>query len=193
MTTGKRQSLTSWRLRIDSESELARSIDKMLKAVGERLDSLTELMPLPICTMIVSAIDNAQIRPLDAAMAVEAARHLIAFYPARAFNDPDTFMMGAAANFEGRDINIVRRVLDPKIGLPGRQKFAPTVAEVKEALDAAETHRFMVRASAKWMIEEHQRRRDAVEERARDEAFYTPEAVARRKAQVAELLKGNKS
>lgn len=155
------------------------------------MDSLTELMEASTCSMIVSAIDGAQARRLTEELAVEAARHLVAFYPVKAFNDPDTFMKGAAANFEGRDINIVRRVIDPKIGIPARLKFAPTIADIVEALDEAEKHRFKVRATAQWMLGEHERRRLEAEGKAREAEFYTPEAVERRKAQVAALLKGN--
>lgn len=192
MTTGKNLSPTSWRLRIDSESELAQAIEKMLKAAELRMDSLTELMEPAKCSMIISAIDGQRTHRLTQAQGVEAAAKLVAYYPVKAFNDPDSFMEGAAANFEGRDINIVRRVIDPKIGIPAKNKFAPTIAEIVEALDEAEKHRFRVRATAKWMLDEHERRRLEAEEKVRDAEFYSPEAVARRKAQVAELLKGNK-
>lgn len=150
---------------------------------------MTELTEPEICRTIIAFIDGQTTRLLTYEQAAQAAQKLVAFYPVKAFNDPETFMEGAAANFEGRDINIVRRVLDPKVGIPARQKFAPAIAEIKEALDEAERHRFKIRATAQWMIDERERRRAAAEDAAWD---YSPEAVEKRKALVAALGLGNK-
>lgn len=49
--------------------------------------------------------------------------------------DPETYATAVAAVLAGYSPAIVKRVTDPRTGLPGRSKFLPTVSEVKEACD----------------------------------------------------------
>lgn len=152
------------------------------------MDYSTALIPISTCREIISNIDARASRPLSPDQAVDAAKFLIGLYPGKEVSDPDIFMRGVIAVMVGEDFDMVRRAIDPATGLPSKLTYLPTIAEIKAAIEAAKTHRFKVRATAQWMLDEHERRRLAAEEEA--QFNLTPEALERRKAQVAALLKG---
>jgi hypothetical protein len=87
------------------------------------------------------------------------------------------------------ELDFVRRVVDPVTGLPSRMKFLPTMAEINEAIAVERTRRSQIRATAAWMLREHDRRKAEEEERAKW-AHLSPEELERRRAQVAALLGG---
>jgi hypothetical protein len=56
-------------------------------------------------------------------------------------NEPEIYSAAIAAVLgDGYSRSIVEYVTDPRTGLPSRQKFLPTVAEVREACDARASH-----------------------------------------------------
>jgi hypothetical protein len=62
------------------------------------------------------------------------AQALLGSYPAREVHDPMQFALGLATAFVEHPIEAGRRVIDPLRGLPGTNKFFPTISEVVEAL-----------------------------------------------------------
>ncbi len=192
-TKGKTNQTTaiSWVRPNVSGHVLATDIERMLKEADFRMDSLTVLTPISICQQIISTIDAQAPHEMTLDEAVDAAKFMMSLYPKRAFNDPENFMTAVIALFMRFDLAFVRRVVDPVDGLPGKLQFPPSVAEVKAALEEAERYRFRVRATAKWMIEENERRHKEAEEKARWN--FTPEEAARRKAAVAEIMRAARS
>lgn len=50
-------------------------------------------------------------------------------------NDPDTYVAAVAAVLAGYDLEVIRKVTDPRFGLPRRLSWMPTVKEVADACD----------------------------------------------------------
>ncbi|MGA0595630.1 hypothetical protein [Enterovirga sp. CN4-39] len=68
--------------------------------------------------------------------AIEYAATLMGFFPAADISDPRVFATGLSAVLSDYPEEVVRRVVDPRTGLPGRLKWAPRIAEVREACEA---------------------------------------------------------
>ena len=72
---------------------------------------------------------------------LKRAELLFACYRKDEAHDPQTYSAAVAAVLgDGYSRSIVEYVTDPRTGLPSRQKFLPTVAEVREACDARAAH-----------------------------------------------------
>jgi len=72
---------------------------------------------------------------------LKRAELLFACYRKDEAHDPQTYSAAIAAVLgDGYSRSIVEYVTDPRTGLPSRQKFLPTVAEVREACDARAAH-----------------------------------------------------
>jgi len=80
----------------------------------------------------------------------------------------------------------VRRVVDPVNGIPAKLRYLPTVAEVTLALNEERARRSQIRATAAWMLREHDRRKAEAAERER--WSLSEEELERRRKQVAELM-----
>jgi hypothetical protein len=98
---------------------------------------------------------------------VAAARATILFgyYPRNEANDPEIFIAGATAMLSSYPEVVVERVCDPIRGLPSKNKFLPSIAEIRETCE-----REMV-----W--------HDAVDKRERERA-HTREVLAGHKAAI---------
>lgn len=189
METGKNNSPSLWTQGTDlsESSRLAAAIETMLKETESRTDSLTRLIPPSDCAAIIALVDaRGEAKPTEI-RAVEMAKFLMGMYPARQVNNADVFMTAASALFAAYDQDFIKRVCDPIDGLPSRLKYLPTIAEIKEALEAEKARRFKIRATANWMLKEHDRRKAEAEERKRWEL--TPEEIERRRAMVASTLR----
>jgi predicted DNA-binding WGR domain protein len=112
-----------------------------------------------------------------------SAQHLIGLYPAREVNDPKVYASGVTALLAAYPLEFVRRVCNPVTGLPSRLKWLPTLAEIREALDAEQTRRGRIGANAKYILEMARR----AEENAEFERNRLP--AEERKRRVQELLK----
>ncbi len=96
---------------------------------------MSELKPLAASfrQLIESSNEcNNSTSPQDA---VRAAGILFGCYRRSDAADPDTYAAAVAAVLADYSPAIVKRVTDPRTGLPGRSKFLPTVSEIKEACD----------------------------------------------------------
>lgn len=67
--------------------------------------------------------------------AAEATAKLFGYYPPHEVSDPKAFLAAVTAIFEMYPEDVVARVIDPLSGLPSKQKFAPKLAEIKEACE----------------------------------------------------------
>jgi hypothetical protein len=83
------------------------------------------------------ALDDPAHRP-DGPQAARLARRLMGCYRGRDFVDPETFAIGLAAALSRRHVAVCLIVVDPVSGIPSRLTFPPSLAEVRDALDAAE-------------------------------------------------------
>jgi hypothetical protein len=80
--------------------------------------------------------------------AAKAAAQLFGCYRKGDANDPETYALAVAAVLSTYPVEVVREVCDPRTGIPGRLKWLPVVAEVKEACEAVmQTHRLRVRTA----------------------------------------------
>ncbi len=148
----------------------------------------------------------------------EAVAQLIGSYPAREVTDAKTLTKGIKSLFGAYPFYAVQRVINPVTGLPSRLKFFPTLAEIREALDAEMIRRGRIARNCKHIIDaeskaiedhEFERNRLPAEERARrvkeilSQPFFgaiqpepvnvndpslSPEEVARRKQIVIDTL-----
>lgn len=148
----------------------------------------------------------------------DAVMQLIGSYPAREVTDAKTLTKGVKALFGAYPFYAVQRVINPVTGLPSRLKFFPTLAEIREALDAEMIRRGRIARNCKHIIDaeakaiedrEFERNRLPAEERARrvkeilsqahfgtiqrepfetNEPSLSPEEVARRKKIVIDTL-----
>jgi hypothetical protein len=64
------------------------------------------------------------------------ARKLFGYYPPPDVTDPELLLAGATKMFAQYPREIVEIVCDPVRGLPARCKFAPTLAEIRTALES---------------------------------------------------------
>jgi hypothetical protein len=138
-----------------------------------------QLVPADECRAL---IDSAARLPANTAPddASRMARTMIGVYPRADVLDPETYVTAIAGTLAQFPPHVSQKVADPINGLPGRLKFLPRVAEVREACEAEAQRQRTIVARARWMIQEHEARakREAPVKRT-----LTPE-------QVDELVKG---
>lgn len=185
---GSSPSLWTPSIGIGGRPRLAQAIEHLVK-VMDHLGTSTQLLSRADCEAVIQEIDARGTRVTTELEAIDCTKALLGMYPARHVHDADTFGRALATVFMAAELDFVRRVVDPITGLPSRLKYLPTIAEVNEALAAERTRRSQIRATAAWMLREHDRRTAEAEERARW-ANLGEEEMARRKAQVAALLGG---
>lgn len=82
-------------------------------------------------------------------------------------DDPETFTAGCTRLFTAYHPDVVRYVVDPVTGLPGRSEWLPSLKKVKEALD--ERNGFIAR-----LQEAAEREREQIEARRREERERAP-------------------
>lgn len=70
--------------------------------------------------------------------ATTAATRLLGFYPSMNASDPGAFLMGLVEMFLSYTPPTVMRSISPIRGLPAKFKFMPSLAEVRETLEAYE-------------------------------------------------------
>lgn len=69
--------------------------------------------------------------------AIERARLLFGCYRKGDANDPETYTAAVAAVLAEYENEVIRRVTDPRTGIPRKNKFLPNPAEVSDACDEA--------------------------------------------------------
>lgn len=84
------------------------------------------------------------------------ARILLGCYRTGDANDPDTYVRAVTAVLSEYPIEVVKVVCDPRMGLPAKSKWLPTIFELKDACETA-----MV------PIDRARREREAIEQRKR--------------------------
>ena len=166
-----------------SEKWSIQTTSQELGLYPDRIDDYTKLVPIAAARAVIEAIE-ARLSPCVAREAHSYASRLIGFYPSRELNDATTYLAGVTALFAAYPEDFVKRVCDPVTGLPSRNKWLPSPAELKEALEAEKEKRDKILSNAKWTIIETERR-----ERVKvEEAKYKPGTEEQRKAAVARHL-----
>lgn len=165
---------------------LALAIDHLIREMAT-LGSSTRLLPRSDCELVLTEINSRSTRLTGEIEAIDMAKMLLGMYPARHVHDADTYGQALRTVFMAAELDFVRRVVDPINGLPSRLKYLPTIAEVTEAIATERTRRSQIRATAAWMLREHDRRKAEAEERARW-SHLGEEELERRRAQVEALL-----
>jgi hypothetical protein len=147
--------------------------------MGERLTANTSLAPIDDCRAVVAAYDGS--KKATVAEAADTVRVMVGSYPQRAGAEtPEIYlsaMIAAFADYTDKTGQIAARDIVKK------HRFAPSVAEAVEALEAARSASATLAARARWALTEHERR----EREARREAelaSITPE----RRAEQAQIL-----
>lgn len=115
---------------------------------------------------MLTAIEGRQ-RPCASREAGAFAEQLLGFYPAREVNDAQTYVNGVTALLCAYPADFVKRVCDPVTGLPSRLKWLPTLADIREALDAEKSRRDRILANAAYVIAEAARRKREAEDDAK--------------------------
>lgn len=123
------------------------------------------------------------------AVAAQAARSLLGLYPTtRDIQDPDTYAAGLTALMAAYPTDFVKRVVNPVTGLASRLKFVPTLADVREALEAERARRNRILSCAITVIQETEKARQKADDEARW-AKQLPPPVERAKY-VQRLVRG---
>ena len=189
MEIGKNSSPSLWThsTALTTNSSFESIITTMLKETDYHLDHTTKLIPSSDAEKIIAMVDARGETKTSPERASASAKMLLGMYPARAVNHADVFVTAVTALFAAYDLDFIKRVCDPIAGLPSRLKYLPTIAEIKEALEAEKARRFKIRAMAHWMLKEHDRRKAEAEERKKWDI--TSEEIERRRAMVASTLK----
>lgn len=182
MTTGNHLAAPWPRLSTASKERLSSIVARVMEPAD--LNHRTTLVSPTEAQELIDAIEARQgavMRPADAAA---AAKTLMGLFPAKAFNDPEIFATGLTANFAASDPEFVKAVCHPVTGLATRLKYALSLADVAEALEAEKRKRLSLLSRARWTLREHKRR---AEEEMRDFKL-SPQEAERRRRQVATLL-----
>lgn len=151
------------------------------------IDPYAVMIPRSKAEAILAAINSRTGEGMSPERAMGAAKTLMGFFPAKAFNNPEVFAAGLSVLLASYHEDFVRRVCDPVDGLPVRLKFTLTLFDVKEALEAERKRRDLIRMAAQAVITEYDRRAAA---RAEEQRWkMTPEEMERRRQQAAEVMK----
>lgn len=178
------------------EKPLMTSNSERLADISRRLDiedhrHAAKAVTVSEAREILDALDNRHPRRCTPEEATNFVAQIVGFYPARELNDAKTYSAGLATLFAVSEFDFVQRVCSPVHGLPRRLKFFPTLAEVSEALDAEFARRVRIRANALFVVQQDERRLQAMaEENAMAANRGTEE---QRAAQVRALLRGERN
>ncbi len=74
--------------------------------------------------------------PHRAAYAAERAALLLGCYRRGDAENPDLYVAAIAAVMADYPVDIIKRVTDPRTGIPGRSKWLPAVAEIRDFCEA---------------------------------------------------------
>jgi len=133
-------------------------------------------------TLITATSEEAN---CDPKVAARMSRELMGCFRKVEFEDASRFSVTLASLFGRYPEGIGRKVCDPINGLPGRLRFPPSLAEVRDELELHMAKRRAIAYRARWMIEERERRES---EEARLAERADPEAMERRRKLVEETL-----
>jgi hypothetical protein len=121
-------------------------------------DGRTVLVSEAEAQAVIEAIDQRDGRSMSPARAVVAAKGLMGLFPAKAFSEPEVFVTALAILLSAYDPEFVARVCDPVDGIATRLKYALSLADVKEALEAEKNRRLSILSMARWTLKELDRR-----------------------------------
>jgi hypothetical protein len=145
----------------------------------------TALLPSEVCREVVSRIDGE--RNCDIAGANDLVSLLLRCYPDFKAHDPKGYVVAMVQVFASYPASAGRKACDPVTGVPGRLKFVPKPAELKEALDAEMKRRDLIKANAlSHMQEREERQRQA---KAEAELIANRGTQEERAERVRKLLK----
>lgn len=151
------------------------------------LSSTSPLLPRNECLAVIEVVDRAGMQRCSPPDAVKAARMLLGVYRRGEIQDPEMFVTAVAATFAQFPPRVVDKVIDPVSGLPSTSKFLPSVAEVRQALEAAKNRLMAHRWLALGMMREQERRDLEARQKAEEDAI-TDEEREERRRRVEEIL-----
>ena len=112
----------------------------MRKGETEKMKTLNVVslrQPTDSNTSLPNSTDQPPISAARAEYAAQRARLLFGCYRKGGANDPETYVLAVTAVLAEYSEEVMRRVTDPREGLPRRTKWMPNPAKVAEACDAA--------------------------------------------------------
>lgn len=145
-----------------------------MQQIGKAIDPQCTMSRTECSEKPKSEQDASTARELYAARCVKA---LMGFYPDRGNVDPDMYAKALRRQFSAYPESVCRKVIDPVHGLPSRLKWFPSLAEVSDALKAANAHN-------EW-CEEHEARQRAIANECRQIEIHR-KSEAERRAQAEE-------
>jgi len=165
-----------------SESGFEKAVEILdtLEVVGPR----TQLLPRSVCEAVVAKIDG---EPMECGgqCAIELTARLLRNYPDFKAHDAKGYVLALKELFAVYPLSVCYRATGRE-GLAGKLQFTPKTADVKKALDDEMKRRDLIRANAKWHMQEADNRLEARKAEVDFNKRY-PDAETR-KAQVAQLL-----
>lgn len=151
----------------------------------QTINQATKLLPDAICDAVIAWCDWS-LEPSGGEAGAVYVVKLLAQYPDVRVHNLQGYQRSLAEVFSMFGVPICESIVDPKSenSIPGKQAFLPKVAEVRAAGEAEKRRRGIIKANALSMKQERHRRNTAPKE-----GPLTPAEIARRKEQVAKLLK----
>ena len=116
-----------------------------------------KLLPVAACQAVIDAGARAA-APTQPEAATDMAQAILGVYRKDDVNDPQVYVRALAGLLGSYPFAVSRKVAHPYEGLPSRLKFLPSIAEVREALDAEDRRQRGLVALARWMIQEREKR-----------------------------------
>lgn len=119
------------------------------------------------------------ILPTSATFALKAVKQLVGCYPQARPPEPETYAAALASALAGYPQGVVSECVDPRVGLPRKLKYPPTVADIVEWCDSRMAY---YRSLASYQAREIEAERE-----------YTDDDRARARAFMADLARELKS
>lgn len=114
---------------------------------------------------MLAALNEASQKP-SRSQAIVLAGQILSCYRHQPIPDADAFQMAMAAVLSAYPADLARLVANPVTGIASRLKFLPSIAEVRDALEAEDGKRRLIAENARWTIAERARRISEAKERA---------------------------
>jgi hypothetical protein len=114
---------------------------------------MDKLPRIEAATISAPLSDNSENLAM-AKWAADMAATLYGYFPPPDVGDPKVLLSGAVKMFASYPAAAVEAVCDPVTGLPATNKWAPNLAEIRLALDAAAAPIYRARAREKQIAEQ---------------------------------------
>jgi hypothetical protein len=163
-------------LRKQKRSQLEKAFQE-IKAYPEHhlLNEYTKLISAQDAQALLDVCgDVSELSPTEAD---NLAQEFLGFFLTREAIDPKQFTKGVSQIFQSCNSIFVKRVCNPVTGLPAKEKWLPSLAAIKEALDVELVERRKIEFKAEWTLAEIERR---AEKKKRDDEYKNVDFEKRR-------------